>query len=80
MPKKKKYYVNLPKLLLYEALDHLMFSYIMGMQRGMPTATIKRCMELFMYDYNLHEDNYPMDHAFSTWYRMHKSYVEFHKT
>lgn len=80
MPKKKKYYVNLPKLILYEALDLLMFSYIMGMQRGMPSATLKKCMELFIDDYNLNEDNYPMEQALQTWYRMHKMYVVFRKT
>lgn len=79
MPKRKKYYIDFPKLLLYEAFDHLMFSYILGMQRGMPSATLKKCMELFMEDYNLNEDNYPMEQALQTWYRMFKSYVIFRK-
>ena len=67
MPKKKKYYIDVPKLIMYEALDLLMFSFVIGMKRGMPTVTLKRCVELFMDDYNLCEDNYPMDHARKAW-------------
>lgn len=80
MPKKKKFYVDVPKMLLYETLDNHLFAYVMGMQRALPSATLQRSIELFMEDYNLHEDNYPLDQAKQTWYRMLESYRVFRKT
>jgi len=80
MSKPKKYYMDVPKMLLYETLDNHLFAYIMGMQRGMPSATLQRTIELFMEDYNLNEDNYPLDQAKQTYYRMLESYRKFRKT
>ena len=80
MPKKKKLYVDVPKLLLYETIDHLLFAYIMGVQEIAPTASLQKSVELFMERFNLNEDNYPLDQAKQTWYRMLESYREFRKT
>lgn len=80
MPKRKKAYIDIPKFLTSQALDIAMFCYILGVQRGMPSITLKRAMELFMEDCNLTEDDYPLDLGLRMWYRMHKRYVEFRKT
>ena len=80
MPKKKQFFINLPKLVLFDTLDNNMFGYIMGMKKAMPSLTLKRCMEMFMDDYNLSEDNYPLEQGLQTWYRMFNAYKEFRKT
>ena len=80
MPRIKKYYVDLPKLILYDALDKLMFGYVMGIQDGMPSLSLKRSMEMFMDKYNLNEDNYPLEQGLHTWYKMFESYRDFRKT
>lgn len=76
MPKKKKYYVNLPKLLIHEPLDLIMFGYQLGAKRALPSAEIRRIAELFMDDFNLSEDDYPMDQGIQSYYRMFHKYVE----
>ena len=76
MPKKKKLYVDYPDFLLHETLDHCMFAYILGLQRGLPTVTLHRSMELFMEDFNLNEDIFPLEFGKATWYRMHPKYVK----
>ena len=79
MPKKKQTYVDFPEFLLQEVLDHLTFAYILGMQRGMPTVTTHKAIELFMEDFNLTEDIFPLDQGKRTWYRMHEKYVKLRK-
>ena len=76
MPKKKKYYVNLPQLLIHEPLDLMMFGYHMGAKRALPTAETRRIAELFMEDFNLCEDDYPLDQSIQSYYRLHKKYVQ----
>lgn len=74
MPKRKKYYIDIPKLLLYDTLDKLMFGYVMCGRRTLPSASLKMLVEAFMEDYNLCEDDYPVEQALQTWYRMFDSY------
>jgi len=80
MPRDKKFYIDIPKMYRYDTIDKLMFGYIMGIQDGMPSLTLKRGMEMFMDKYNLDEDNYPMEQGLQTWYRMFESYREYRKT
>jgi len=79
MPKKKKYYVNMPKLILFETLDHHMFASVYATKNALPSVTLKRAMEVFMESYNLHEDIYPMEQAYQTYYRMFDAYRELRK-
>lgn len=79
MPKAKKYYIDTPKFILYDALDKSMFAYVMGIRDALPSVTLHRAIELFMDKYCLHEDNYPMEQAKQTWYRMHESYKLYRK-
>lgn len=79
MPKKKKFYIDLPKMVLFDTLDNSMFGYVLGMQRAMPSVSRRKCIELFMEDYNLNEDNYPLEQAMQTWYRMMEAYRKFRK-
>lgn len=79
MPKDKKIYINIPKFYRYDAIDKLMFGYVMGIRDVLPSVTIHRALEIFMDKYNLNEDNYPMDQAKQTWYRMFESYKEYRK-
>lgn len=77
MPKKKKLYVNMPKLIQYEAIDHMMFGYVLGMQKALPATFIRKSIELFLSDFDLTDDQYDLDHAQKTFSRMSHSYREF---
>ena len=79
MPKKKKYYVNLPQLLIHEPLDLMLFGYLMGAKDALPSAEIRRIGEMFMETFNLSEDDYPLDGAMQNYYRMFKKYVQLRK-
>lgn len=79
MPKKKKYYVNLPKLLIHEPLDLIMFGYQLGAKDALPSAEIRKIGEMFMDTFNITEDEYPLEGALQNYYRMFKKYVEMRK-
>lgn len=79
MPKDKRFYVDTPKLLRWDSLDKFMFGYVMGMQRALPGNQLNKCMEMYMDDFLLNEDNYPLDHGLMMWYRMLKSYRTYRK-
>jgi len=79
MPKKKKFYVNLPRLLIHESLDLIFFGYLMGTKDILPSVEIRRMAEMFMDTFNLSEDDYPLDYAMTNYYRMFKKYVEMRK-
>ena len=79
MARRKPFYVNTKKLMMYDSLDKLMFGYVLGMQRALPGNKLNRCVEMFMDEFNLHEDNYPLDHGLQTYYRMLKSFQEYRK-
>ena len=63
MPKEKRYYINIDKLMKYDALDKFMFAYVLGMQRALPSNPLNKCIEMFMEDFMLHEDIYPLIHG-----------------
>jgi len=73
-------YVNFPEFYVSEIVDVALFTYVFGLQRGIPSITIMRAVELFLEDMDLSEDEYPLDQAYRTWYRMHKKYVKLRKT
>ena len=79
MPKDKKIYIDIPKFYRYDAIDKFMFAYINGVRRAVPSTSIHKAMELFMDDFLLTEDEYPMEQAKQTWYRMMESYKEYRK-
>ena len=79
MPKEKPFYIDIEKLLKYDKLDTFMFGYVMGMQRALPSNPLNKCIEMYKEDFMLHEDNYSLDHALQTYYRILESYREYRK-
>jgi hypothetical protein len=79
MPKDKGMYVNLPKLLKRQAIDLIMLGYVMGYRHvsSIPVLQIRKGIQLFMSDMNLSEDDYPLESAVVTYYRMLKEYNKF---
>lgn len=79
MPKNKGLYVNLPRLLKRQAVDLIMLGYVMGYRHvsAIPVLQIRKGIQLFMEDMGLSEDDYPLDSAIVTYYRMLKEYHKF---
>ena len=81
MPKVKGLYVSLPKLLTRQAVDIMMLGYVMGYSDSctIPILQIKKGIEKFMKKMDLSEDDYPLDSAIVTYYRMIGEYNNFVK-
>ena len=79
MPKVKGLYADLPKLLQRQAVDLIMLGYVMGYRHvsPIPVLQIKKGLEHFMEDMGLSEDDYPLESAMDTYYRMLKEYNKF---
>jgi hypothetical protein len=74
MPKRKELYntMNIPRLLYRETIDNWMFAYVHGYRHisQLPVLQVKAGIEQFMLDFGLTEDDYPVDSAITTFYRM----------
>jgi hypothetical protein len=79
MPKDKGLYVHLPRLLKRQAVDLLMLGYVMGYRHvsPIPVLQIRKGIQKFMEDMGLGEDDYPLDSAIVTYYRMLGEYNKF---
>lgn len=79
MPKDKGLYVDIPKLLKRQTIDVLMLGYVLGYRHSsiFKVLQVKKGIEAFMIDTGLGEDDYPLDSAIVTFYRMFKEYNKF---
>lgn len=82
MPKKKGFYINLPKFVTRDALDKIMFGFVLGYKyRGIiPIMLVKEAIMKFQEEFNLTDDEYPLDSAVVTFYNILKEYQEFVKS
>jgi len=79
MPKRKQYYIDTDRLLLYDSLDKFMFGYVWAAREILPSLKINKAIEMFKEDFLLSEDTYPLDGALQTYYRMLESYRTYRK-
>ncbi len=75
MPKEKRIFFDVPKMYKRQCLDHLMFGYVHGIRRGLPSVSIVDAIEMFKEDNSLTEEDYPMESAYKTYDRMRKEYL-----
>ena len=74
MPKEKPLMGSIQKLYKRRAEDLMMFGYVMGMQKGLPSVSVPRCIEQFMKDFDLADHDYPIDCAAVNFRSMKKEY------
>ena len=79
MPKIKEVYVNLPKLLRCEAFDHIMLGYVLGYRHISPLKVlqVKKAIEEFIMDFELSEDDFPLDSAIVRFYNKYNDLSDF---
>ena len=79
MPKSKGMYVNLPRLLKRQTVDILMLGYVIGYSKNapIPILQIRKGIMKFMEEMGLSEEDYPVESACTTYYRMLKEYNNF---
>ena len=92
MGNRKSYLFNIHKFYTYNALDHIMFGYCLGANKGFteallkvmptididkaPNISLNRSIELFLEAFNLCEDQYCFETARIQYYRILKSLRE----
>jgi hypothetical protein len=69
MPKEKGIISDVPRLYKVQALDNIMFGYVLGMKTALPSLSIERCVDSFMQEFDLSEDEYSRDSALCQFYR-----------
>jgi hypothetical protein len=74
MTKRKPIAADIPKLYQRNAEDLLMYGYVIGMQTALPSVSTKKCIEMFMISFGLHEDIYSFDCAYATFMRLRKEH------
>ena len=55
-----------------QALDNIMFGYVLGMRNALPSLSVDRCVDSFMEMLGLSEDDYSKDSAICQFYRYHE--------
>lgn len=70
MTKQKPIIQSIPSLYKRSAEDLIMYGYVLGMQKGIPTASTQKCIDMFMKEFNLSEEDYPRDSACVTFRRV----------
>ena len=74
MPRTKGIEKLVPSIFRRNALDHLMFGYVQGVRKAIPSTQIMEAIQLFMCDYDLSEDDYSSYSAMTTFCRMQKDF------
>ena len=64
--------VDIPKLYKRTALDLIMYGYVRGLRKALPSMTIEKCLILFQKENCLSEDQYPIRSARVVYQRMQK--------
>ncbi len=79
MPKVKELYVNLPKLLRCETFDLLMLGYVLGYRHISPykVLQVKAAIEKFIEDFELTEQDFPLDSAIVRFYNKYNDLSDF---
>lgn len=73
-PKLKGVRQGIPRIYQRAAEDLIMYGYVLGMQRGLPSVTTQGCVEMFMKDFDLMEEDYSRDCGCVTFRRMREEH------
>lgn len=79
MPKCKNYLVDIDKFYKFQTFDHLMFGYVQGLRKALPSMKVSQAIKLFLEAFAIEEDNYCFETARGQYYRILNSIVEMSK-
>ncbi len=74
MAREKRIFFEVPSLYKRQCLDHILFGYVHGIRRAMPSVTVQKCIIMFLEDNEIHEEDWPVETAEQTYYRMKNEY------
>lgn len=67
---KKNVFIDVPSLYRKQALDLIMYGYVHGIQKAMPSVSVKDAIMIFADSNNLDEDDFSWESAQTAFYRM----------
>jgi len=78
MPKEKELYLCVPRLLRKETLDRLMLGYVLGYRNISPIRIlqVRAAIKQFIDDFELTEDDFPLDSAVVRFYNLYSDLNE----
>lgn len=76
MSRCKNYLVNIPRFYKLQAFDHLMFGYVQGLRKALPSMKVTDAIKTFLEAFSIDEDVYCFDTARVAYYRMLEGIVE----
>lgn len=76
MPKCKNYSASVPRFYKFQTFDHVMFGYVQGLRKALPSMKIQEALLIFLNTFGLTEDDYCLDNARATYYRILNSIIE----
>lgn len=76
MPKCKNYLLNIEKFYRFQTFDHILFGYVQGLRKALPSMKVSDAIKLFLETFEIQEDDYCFDSARQTYYRILSSIVD----
>ena len=75
MPRCKNYLVDIHKFYKFQTFDYLMFGYVQGLRKVLPTMTVKTAINTFLVTFEIDEENYCYEAARIQYYRILNSII-----
>lgn len=81
MPKERGLYLNLPRLLTRQTMDHILLGYVIGFRHISPLLIlqVRAAVEKFIEDFQISEDDYPLDSMLRNFYKIYDDLSEYQK-
>lgn len=68
--------VNVPRFYRVQTFDHVLFGYVQGLRRALPSMSVSEAVRTFLDAFQIPEDEYCFDAAKATYYRLINAMVE----
>ena len=69
----KEIRLNIHKFYTYNALDYILFGYVLGVTQALPSVSVNKAVEMWLDRFNLCEDIFCHEAARACYYRILKS-------
>ncbi len=66
----KAYTANIPRLYKFTAIDHLMFGYVQGIRKALPSMTIMQAISEFQIAFSIDDEQYCAEAIRLAYYRI----------
>ncbi len=79
MPKEKKLYKGIAKAYRHQTIDNWLFSYVIALTKCDEKLSLRDKLLMFAKDFDLSDDDYPLESMLQKWYKMSQDYLKLDK-